>query len=104
MGEQQVSMESAARAAARMAAVAAMHEVLRGQTELLIMEARDAGANGLAVKAGAILRGSAGLGRMIEDGTELAAQQVAKAALAELDLKAEGSRLTVADLPPEMQA
>lgn len=96
-------MELAARAGARMAAVAAMHEVLRGQTELLIAEARAAGAHALAVKAGAIQRGTFGLNGLIEDGTELASEKIAQIALGELEA-ASGSRLMVSDLPREMQA
>ena len=100
----QVSMDKAARAAARMAAVAALCEALRGQAELLILEARDAEAHALAVKGGAVLRGSAGLSRMIEEGTELAAEALTKAALSELEVAQQPTRLMVSDLPRDMRA
>lgn len=100
---EQDAVERAARAGARMAAVSAMHDAMRKQAELLLAEARMADAHGLALKAGAILRGSAGLNGLMAEGQELAAQAIVKAALGDLEM-ASGPRLMVSDLPPEMQA
>ena len=101
---EQVSMEQVARAAARMAAVGAMLDALKEHTRQLQVEARAAQEHSLAVKAGAILRGASGLDHLIADGAEIAAQAVADHLLAERAASREGSRLTTADLPPEMQA
>lgn len=101
---EQVSMEKAARAAARMAAVGAMLDALQEQARELIVEARAANAHALAVKAGSILRGASGLESLVADGTEQASDLVCGVLVDELAARGESPRLLVSDLPPEMQA